>query len=218
MSRKMSSSGKHTNLSISSKDYVSGSADILVPNQKNSRSSTASGSAQDSKRSKKDEAVSNRHIVSPILKTSCRSKMTFDETNIWDLPPEILTKIFDYLSPTDRLNFSLTCHALDCIFSTPAAWHNLTIDSLPARDQNLSALQKTCSELKTLTVRSKMLDQEQTDMFIRLAGSLPKLACLNLTGCIYDNQLFSSLLRLKHLRHLNMGVSSQVLLQQLDHR
>ena len=65
---------------------------------------------------------------------------------------------------------------------------------------------------------NKMLDQEQTDMFIRLARSLPKLACLNLTGCIYDNQLFSSLLRLKHLRHLNMGVSSQVLLQQLDNR
>jgi hypothetical protein len=93
--------------------------------------------------------------------------------------------------------------------------------SPPAKDATLRYLQKFSNEVKILTVKTSedkdCTEEEMENAAIEYASTLPKLVRLDVGGTIYDKNLFRSLLRLKHLRHLSVDVSDLVLEQEFNH-
>jgi len=78
-------------------------------------------------------------------------------------------------------------------------------------------LQKFSHELRTLTVTTEKYFQSLTANVALFAASLHKLVRLKVESFLISKTLFSSLLRLKQLRHLDMSVEGVALLQSLDH-
>jgi hypothetical protein len=94
--------------------------------------------------------------------------------------------------------------------------------SPPAKDATLRYLQKFSKEVKILTVKTSdetdFKEEEIHTATMEYASTLPKLVHLDLGGgTICDKNLFRSLLCLKHLRHLNVNVSDEVLEQEFNH-
>jgi hypothetical protein len=94
--------------------------------------------------------------------------------------------------------------------------------SPPAKDATLRYLQKFSQEVKILTVKTSkdtdFIEKEMQTAAMEYASTLPKLVRLDVGGgTIWNMNLVRSLLRLKHLRHLNVDVSYQVLEQEFNH-
>ncbi len=86
-----------------------------------------------------------------------------------------------------------------------------------AIEETLRYLHKFSKDLRILIVKS-YCSQEETKNVVRFAASrLPKLVRLDVGGLIDEKNLFRSLLRLEHLRHLNVDIADEALEQEFNH-
>ena len=152
-------------------------------------------------------------LVKSMAKNPCVSKLheVEKEINLANLPDEVLLMIFSFLSKSDLVSLSQTCHGLKHVTRDPSLWTELSLkyEAIKKSTWACRELVSRCTMLKHLTITPARHEPDDTDsakvmsVVEKRKDTLTYLKVENGKG--FYNSAMTWIIEMTNLRHLEMS-------------